>query len=303
MNDLVKIHREPPVTRIVLRGARHLDHALLDDLERALDRVEGDDEIDTVGFENEGPDFLVGVDSRWVVERIETDDLPAIVAFVQRGQQWLRRLDLTPLVTCARIRGHTTGAGAEWISACDVVVAARGARIGLPETGLGIHPALGGTQRVPRRLGWATARWAVLTGTYLDVTSALALGWIDAIEPADPTREGRRAGRVDFAPASRPGLGEELTRVFEQRSLDELLEDPREADSRPVRQALARLRHRAPIALRIADDLLAAATRVDLATGLQAEIDALATVYATEDAWIGMRASAEGRRAARFTGR
>ena len=287
-------------TRIDLRWARHFDHALIEALEAALDRAEAASSARVV-FENSGPDFLVGIDARWVVERILDDDLPAIIEFVERGQRFLRRLDRTPCRTVARVRGHVTGAGAEWVAACDTVIATGDVRIGLPETGLGIHPALGGTQRVPRRIGHAAARWAILTGSDLDTEGARRLGWIDAV--GDEVDVARRPARVAHAPARHAAFHDETLAAFATRSLDELLAGPRPDDGDAVRRALRRVARRAPVAREVADRLLDRSRTDDLETGLRAEIEALATVYATDDALTGMRAGAEGRRAARFRGR
>lgn len=277
-------------TTVDLRGARHFDHDLIEALDDALTRAEEATSA-ALEFTNTGDDFLVGIDARWVVDRMLDDDLPAIVDFVKKGQAFLRRLDATPCRTIARVHGHVTGAGAEWVSACDAVVADGDLRIGLPETGLGIHPALGGTQRVPRRIGRAAARWLVLTGEYLDAPRARALGWIDA--DTDGTRAARR-----LVPADRPG--DPVVDAFAHRTLDALLDGPRDEDPASVRAALRRLARRAPTALRVADTLLARAATAPLEDGLEAEVDALPVVYATADALAGMRAGAAGRRAARF---
>lgn len=289
-------------THVVLRGARHLDQALIEQLDATLTRAERAGSR-TIVFENRGPDFMVGIDARWVVERIEADDFDAIVAFVRAGQAFLRRLDATPIHTIARVRGHVTGAGAEWIAACDTVIADPASRIGLPETGLGIHPALGGTQRVPRRIGFAAARWAILTGSYLSGAAARELGWVDALENEGPALVPRRAAHLTRAPLHGTTPRDAVIEAFATRPLDDLLRGPRDDDPADVRRALQRLSRRAPIALAVADRLLAISRQDDLVAGLEAEIEELATVYATEDALRGMRAGAEGRRATRFLGR
>jgi len=288
-------------TVVRLRGARHLDAALLDGLDAALTRAERAAAPEIV-FENAGPDFLVGIDAKWVVGRMVDDDFEAIRDFVREGQTFLQRLDETPLRTVARVRGHVTGAGAEWAATCDTVIAGADTKIGLPETGLGIHPALGGTQRVPRRIGYAAARWVILTGSYLSGAAARALGWVDALE-GEEVRHGTRPARVERAPLFGEGSRDAVLNAFAERTLDELRNGPRPDDSVDVRRALQRLARRAPIALTVADSLLRHSLDDDFDRALEAEIDELATVYATEDAMTGMRAGADGRRATRFQGR
>ncbi len=306
MQDLVRTEIRPPVARLTIRGRRHLDGPLVDALHRAWDAVEAREDLELVSFDNEGDDFLVGVDGHWVVERMEADDLAAIEDFVRNGQGFLRRLDSARPRTLARVRGFATGAGAEWIAACDAVLATADSRIGLPETGLGIHPALGGTQRLPRRIGFAAARWAILTGTYLSAAGARTLGLVDALEDEDDraaaSATGRRAAEIARAPRRREGLDDALLRAFEHRTLPELCGGPRPDDPTDLQRALRRVARRAPVALRVADTLLHLSTQTDLEHGLRREVEELATVYATRDALAGMRASAAGRRATRFHG-
>lgn len=81
-----------------------------------------------------------------------------------------------PLV--AAIEGWCLGAGSELMLRCDIVVASRSARIGQPETNLGIIPGAGGTAYLPRMIGRAVAMDMVLTGEPLTAQRAYDLGMI-----------------------------------------------------------------------------------------------------------------------------
>jgi len=81
-----------------------------------------------------------------------------------------------PLI--AAVEGWCLGAGSELILRCDIVVAARGARIGQPETNLGIMPGAGGTAMLPRLVGRAAAMDMVLTGEPIGAQRAYDLGLI-----------------------------------------------------------------------------------------------------------------------------
>jgi len=85
----------------------------------------------------------------------------------------------TPIV--ARVNGHAVGGGCELALACDVRVAAEGAKLGLPEINLGIIPAGGGTQRLPRLVGLGTAARLVLTGELIDAEEAQEIGLVDDV--------------------------------------------------------------------------------------------------------------------------
>ncbi|WP_210766648.1 enoyl-CoA hydratase-related protein [Caenibius tardaugens] len=94
-----------------------------------------------------------------------------------------------PLV--AGVEGWCLGAGAELMLCADIVVAARNARIGLPETGLGIMPGAGGTAILPRRTGLPRAMDMVLTGEPVTGETAWSIGLIARL--ADAGQAGQAA--------------------------------------------------------------------------------------------------------------
>ncbi len=105
-----------------------------------------------------------------------------------REQLTLYRSELSwlasaPFVTVAAINGVALGGGLELALTCDLRVAAPGAVLGLPETSLGIIPAAGGTQRLPRLVGTSKALELVLRGTRLSAAEALALGLVNRVSP------------------------------------------------------------------------------------------------------------------------
>jgi methylglutaconyl-CoA hydratase len=107
-----------------------------------------------------------------------------------RAQLVRYRTDLTWLSTCpvptiAAINGAALGGGLELALLCDLRVAAPHASFALPETSLGIIPAAGGTQYLPRIVGSAKARELVLLGTRLSAAEALRIGLIHRICEAE----------------------------------------------------------------------------------------------------------------------
>jgi len=93
---------------------------------------------------------------------------------------WLARSEF---VTVAAINGVALGGGLELALTCDLRCAVASATLGLPETGLGIIPGAGGTQRIAHLIGEARALDLVLTGRRLDTTEALALGLVNRVVP------------------------------------------------------------------------------------------------------------------------
>ena len=93
------------------------------------------------------------------------------------------RIDFFPIPTLAAIEGHCLGGGLELALACDLRVASESSRLGLPEVKLGVFPAGGGTERLPRLLGEARARELIYTGEPVDAREAWRLGLVNRVAP------------------------------------------------------------------------------------------------------------------------
>ena len=86
-----------------------------------------------------------------------------------------------PIPTVAAINGAAMGGGAEFALCCDFRVIAESAMIGFPETGLGIIPGAGGTQRLPKLIGPAKAKYWIFSGRKFTAEEALEEGVVDFI--------------------------------------------------------------------------------------------------------------------------
>ncbi|WP_305373678.1 fatty acid oxidation complex subunit alpha FadB [Photobacterium leiognathi] len=107
--------------------------------------------------------------------------------------QWLshandifNKLEDLPVPTLSAINGYALGGGCECVLATDFRVADTKARIGLPETKLGIMPGFGGTVRLPRLIGADSAMEIITAGKDKKAQDALKLGLVDAVvEPGN----------------------------------------------------------------------------------------------------------------------
>jgi len=125
--------------------------------------------------------FCAGADLK---ERREMslDDVRAMLLRYRTDLAWL---STCPVPTIAAINGAALGGGLELALLCDLRVAAPHASFALPETGLGIIPAAGGTQYLPRIVGAAKARELILLGSRLSAAEALRIGLIHRICEAE----------------------------------------------------------------------------------------------------------------------
>ena len=95
---------------------------------------------------------------------------------------WSRFLSVEQPVIAA-MHGYVLGSGIEMSLCCDIRLASDDARFGLPEPGLGIIPAAGGSQTLPRTIGQAAALEILLSGRWIDAKEALKVKLVNRILP------------------------------------------------------------------------------------------------------------------------
>ncbi len=93
------------------------------------------------------------------------------------------------------LEGAAMGGGAELLAACDVVVAAPGARLGWVQTRLGVAPGFGGEARLARRVGADAAREIVTAAPIFDAERAQVRGLVDVLDPV-PLARARKIARA-----------------------------------------------------------------------------------------------------------
>jgi enoyl-CoA hydratase/carnithine racemase len=177
----VTLAREDHVGVVTLRRPEALNAfsgAVADELAAAFTHVARDDTVWAVVLAAEGDRaFCVGADLK---ERASFTpaDFRANRVQVRRMFAALRAL---PQPSIAAVFGYALGGGCELALSCDLVVAADDAEIGLTEARVGLLPAGGGTQLLPRRVGVARAKELVFTGRRVGAAEALELGLVDRV--------------------------------------------------------------------------------------------------------------------------
>ena len=105
------------------------------------------------------------------------------LALMSSGQRAMRDIEGAPIPVIAAVNGVALGGGFELVLASTFAVLSTHASLGLPESGLGLIPGYGGTQRLPRAVGPRVAAHLMLTGSRLDAERAYGLG----LTPVPPT--------------------------------------------------------------------------------------------------------------------
>ena len=174
--------KEGPVAHISFNRPQVLNAysiQMRDDFSGALAAVQDDPEVRALLITGEGRAFCAGADL--------TEFGSAPSQTVARQVRWERdvwgQLLSVSVPVIAAVHGYCIGSGVEIALLCDIRIAAAGTVFAMPEVQLGMIPAAGGTQTLPRIAGRSTALDLLLTGRRLETDEALDLGFLTRIVP------------------------------------------------------------------------------------------------------------------------
>ena len=178
-----------------------LSTELLEQLEEAFAELSADTGLRVVVLAGSGPVFAAGADIAEMADKTPEEG----VEFGFVGQRVARAIEAFPKPVLALVEGYALGGGLEVALAADLIVAAAGAQLGLPEVTVGIHPGMGGATRLSRRIGRANAKLLVFTGVPVSAEEAMRLGFVAKVVPKETAREEMEA--LARTIASRAPLG------------------------------------------------------------------------------------------------
>lgn len=157
-----------------------LDQAMIAALAAAADAIEADPEVRVAILTGEGKGFCAGGDiAAWG----GLEPLDMWRHWVRAGHRAFDRLARLRVPLIAVLNGHALGGGLELAATADFRIAEAQAKLGLPETGIGMVPGWSGTQRLVRRFGPAVVKRLALTGAILEAEEAQRLGLVDEVVP------------------------------------------------------------------------------------------------------------------------
>ncbi|RPJ73502.1 MAG: enoyl-CoA hydratase/isomerase family protein, partial [Desulfobacteraceae bacterium] len=247
-------------------------------------------------------------DIRYFVEKIKAGRIPDIVAFTRKGHELFLRIEESRKLTIALLDGLSLGGGSELALACQAIVATPAGSMAFPETGIGIFPGLGGMLRMARHVGPALAKYFAFTGAFINAADALALGIVTKlVEPAgvDAVLQTLAAGAKPEKYALReiPEKFKPLAALFDTGKVAGLLAGkvPEGANAELVGKVVKTLGYKAPLALRIADEIVDRQAGLTMREAVEVELGRLPEIFATADALEGL--SSAGRRRPEFKGK
>jgi enoyl-CoA hydratase/carnithine racemase len=157
-----------------------LNTATMNELSAVIDEVAADDRVKAVIITGNGMAFVAGADINEIAAIQNADEA---VRLVKGGQAVFDKIESLTKPVIAAINGVALGGGLELAMACHVRVASDRAKMGQPEINLGIIPGFGGTQRLPRLVGWAKATELLLTADNITAQEAFRIGLVNKVVP------------------------------------------------------------------------------------------------------------------------
>lgn len=175
--------KKGPVAHVTLNRPRFLNAyniQMRDDLSEILRAIRDDAEVRVAIFRGAGEKaFCAGAD----LTEFLTAPPPVAARQIRLDPDvWGLFLSI-PQLLIAALHGYVLGSGIEMALCCDIRIASDDASFGLPEVGLGIIPAAGGTQTLPRTVGGSQALQMLLTGDRIDALQARRINLVNRVVP------------------------------------------------------------------------------------------------------------------------
>lgn len=182
-NLLMEVENEIAVVTINRPKALNaLNTETIVELNECLKEIEARDDIKVVILTGAGQkSFVAGADISEMVNQNPVEGR----AFGLKAKEAFGRLENMRQVTIAAVNGFALGGGCEISMSCDFRVASDNAKFAQPETGLGIIPGFGGTQRLPRLVNKGIAKEMIFTCDMISAQRAYEIGLVNHVVSQD----------------------------------------------------------------------------------------------------------------------
>jgi enoyl-CoA hydratase/3-hydroxyacyl-CoA dehydrogenase len=296
----VKYTRDGTIGRVRISrpdALNALNQTVVKQIDEAFAEAEADPQTKAIILEAAGKAFVAGADIKFFVDCIKEDRISDNYDFTSYGHDVLSRIDDSKKLVITKIEGLALGGGLELALSTDVIVATPKAVMGFPETGIGIYPGLGGTQRTSRFIGKELAKYLIFTGRIITAEDAQSIGLVDYVFAPDEIdkkilsmidagtlkpRKGKEAGDL-------PENWSKIKELFADRNIDDWLNGKYLDTDDPLAAKTAKIMaSKAPLALKFANQIVDAGFEKPLKEGLKEELAHLNEIFSTKDALTGL---------------
>ncbi|MCR4843334.1 MAG: enoyl-CoA hydratase/isomerase family protein [Eubacterium sp.] len=158
-----------------------LNSEVLADLDAAIDAIDLDAVRALIITGSGDKSFVAGAD----IGEMSTLTKAQGEEFGKKGNDVFRKLETLPIPVIAAVNGFALGGGCELSLSCDIRICSENAVFGQPETGLGITPGFGGTQRLARTIGVGMAKQLIYTAKNIKADEAYRIGLVNNVYPVE----------------------------------------------------------------------------------------------------------------------
>lgn len=264
-----------------------LNKEVMQQLDRKFTEADADPDVDTIFITGMGKAFVAGADIRFFVKNMKANTVDNILEFTKYGQDVFRKIDESNKKVVAVLNGLALGGGLELALCADQILATPKVSVAFPETGIGIYPGLGGTQRATLRVGKGIAKYLILTGKMLTAQDALEVGLIDSVISTEEMFE-ILEGQQPIPSAERSQLLEKWRKIgnfYERNSYRNIIKGEYTdggLDDEIISKLVKTMSFKAPLAMDIAEQL------IEEAKGPESELQKQSMIFSTSDAMLGL---------------
>ncbi len=272
-----------------------INEEVIRQIDERFTQANNNPEVKAIILKGAGKAFIAGADIQYFIKKIEQNRIEDICKFTRYGHSVLNKIDSSDKPVIAELNGLALGGGAEIALAADTIIASERGSIGFPETGIGIYPGLGGTQRTTQYIGKELAKYLIFTGKILDAKTAASIGLIEYVVPSDEIERkiselinsGKILKKSMKKEVKLPDNFQKIKNYFSDDNIESLLSGKGDLNELGLKISKT-ISYKAPIAIKLANKIIDEGSRLDLNKGLDLELSHLSEIFSTQDALEGL---------------
>jgi enoyl-CoA hydratase/3-hydroxyacyl-CoA dehydrogenase len=280
-----------------------INEEVISQLDEQFTAANNNPEVNAIVLEGAGKAFVAGADILYFIKKIEQNKIDDILEFTRYGQSVLNKIDTSEKPVIAKLNGLALGGGAEIALAADTIIATEKGSIGFPETGIGIYPGLGGTQRTTQYIGKELAKYLIFTGKILDAKNAVSIGLVEYVLSPDEIdskipeliKSGKMLKKSRKKIVKLPDGFQKIKDYFSDANIEFVLSGGEDLNEfgKKISKIIS---YKAPLAINIVNQIIDESCDLDLKKGLEIELSHLSEIFSTQDALEGLNSVVMKRR-------
>jgi len=285
-----------------------LNETIVNQLEQEFDKLSKNKKVKGITIEGVGKAFVAGADIKFFIKNIENKTFKKTYDFTKQGQDLLLKIENSDKPVIVKLTGLSLGGGSELALSAKNIIWTDKSMLGFPETGIGIYPGLGGTQRLPKLIGKELAKYFIFTGSFIDSKTAEQLGMIDykcSLSEVDNLAEllinsGKIKDKYERKEVTLPINFLKIEDYLTDENIKKYIFGEMESTDEDLLKLRKIIKRKAPIAIKIANMLIEEGYTKKVNEGIELELANLEKIFATKDAFEGL--TSLGRKRPEFKG-